>query len=59
MTSKTVTHNTNAIRTMRESQSVANVTGSTCPKCGKGANPTIVANFGHCLDCQNAEFFGA
>ena len=31
----------------------------TCPKCGKGANATIVANFGHCLDCQNAEFFGA
>lgn len=29
-----------------------------CPKCGGPANPTLVATWGHCIRCQNAEFMG-
>ncbi len=50
----TIAHNLHYIRKMLDKQAVANVSGATCPKCGEGANPTIVARFGHCLKCQNA-----
>lgn len=56
--SETIAHNVSHINRMLEQQSKAATTGDTCPKCGGGANPTILANFGHCLACQSAKFFG-
>ena len=51
---ETIAHNSAAIRRMLEQQAQAAKAGGTCPKCGEGANPTIVAHFGHCLACQQA-----
>lgn len=51
---ETIAYNRAAIQRMRERQAVAVVTGAECPKCGGGVNPTILANFGHCLRCQAA-----
>lgn len=50
----TTAHNTERLAAHLKQQSEAARTGGTCPKCGNGANPTILANFGHCLACQNA-----
>lgn len=55
-TQQTVAHNRAALDKMLDKQAVAAVTGGTCPKCGEGANPTILQRFGHCLRCQSATF---
>ncbi len=52
----TIAHNLAALDAMLARNAVAVVTGGTCPKCGEGANLTIVARFGHCLRCQTATF---
>tara|TARA_R100000655_G_scaffold92848_1_gene134048 strand:- start:10552 stop:10737 length:186 start_codon:yes stop_codon:yes gene_type:complete len=56
---QTIAHNTAHLDAHLAQQAEANVTGGECPKCGGGANPTILANFGHCLTCQRTAFFGA
>lgn len=55
---ETIAYNMAAIRRMTERQTAAATTGGTCPECGQGANPAIVARFGHCLACQNATLRG-
>jgi hypothetical protein len=55
-TSPTARHNLEHLQRFISQQATASRTGGTCPKCGEGANPTIVANFGHCLKCQSAAF---
>ncbi len=52
-TAETIAYNRAAIARMRERQNRAAVTGATCPRCGRGVNPTILKAWGHCIQCQN------
>ncbi len=52
----TIAHNLAHLNRMLERNATAVVTGGTCPKCGEGANPTILARFGHCIRCQSTAF---
>lgn len=52
---ETIAHNRAAIRRMIAEQSRAAVTGATCPACGAGVHPMILARFGHCLTCHQKD----
>jgi hypothetical protein len=51
---ETIAHNLGAVAQLRENLTRNVKVGAECPKCGGGVNPTILANFGHCLACQSA-----
>lgn len=51
---ETMAHNLEAVAQLRANLTRNVKVGAECPKCGEGVNPTILANFGHCLACHSA-----